>query len=272
MTRRKQWPVALTIAGSDSGGGAGIQADLKTFAALGVHGVSAITCFTAQNPKGIRGIQLAEPKIVRQQMEAVFAELRPAAAKTGMLCSAEIIRAVVKFFQDGKRPPLVVDPVMVATSGDRLIALAAVKVLERELLPQAALVTPNLDEAGILVGRQLATVEDLRGAAREIQARFGCAALVKGGHLPGMREAVDIFNDGQTELLLVAPFIRGMKTHGTGCTYSAAIAGHLALGCDLIQAVRLAKEYITQAIAQSVNVAGHTVLNHFWQREPSRGK
>ncbi len=262
----------MTIAGSDSGGGAGIQADLKTFAALGVHGVSAITCLTAQNPKSICGIQLAEPKIVRQQLEAVLAELRPAAAKTGMLCSAEIIRVVAKFFQDGKRPPLIVDPVMVATSGARLLATAAVKVLQRELLPLTTLVTPNLDEAGILVGKRLSTVEDLRGAAREINARFGCAALVKGGHLPGMREAVDIFYDGETELLLVAPFIRRMKTHGTGCTYSAAITGYLALGCELTEAVQLAKEYITQAIARSTNVAGHTVLNHFWQRELSRGK
>ena len=265
-------PVALTIAGSDSGGGAGIQADLKTFAALGVHGASAITGLTAQNPKGIRGLQSAEPKIVRQQMEAVFAELNPAAAKTGMLLSAEIIRAVVKLFQSGKRPPLIVDPVMVATSGARLLTQSAVKVLLRELLPLAALVTPNLDEAGILVGKRLDTVEDLRGAAREIKAHFGCAALVKGGHLPGMREAVDIFYDGQTEWLLTAPFIRGVKTHGTGCTYSAAIAGYLALGCDLTEAVQLAKEYITQAIAQSTNVAGHTVLNHFWKRERPRGK
>ena len=272
MTRRQQWPVALTIAGSDSGGGAGIQADLKTFAALDVYGASATTCLTAQNPKSIRGLQLAGPKIVRQQLEAVFAELRPAAAKAGMLYSAEIIRVVATFFQSGKRPPLVVDPVMVATSGDRLLALPAVKVLERELLPLAALVTPNLDEAGILVGERLKTVEDLRGAARELKARFGCAALVKGGHLPGMREAVDIFYDGQTELLLVAPFIRGMKTHGTGCTYSAAITGYLALGCNLVQAVRLAKEFITQAIARSAMVAGHTVLNHQWKRERLRGK
>ncbi len=258
-------PVALTIAGSDSGGGAGIQADLKTFAALAVHGASAITALTAQNPNGIRGRQPADPRIVRQQIEAVFAELHPAAVKTGMLCSAEIIRVVVKFFQSGNHPPLIVDPVMVATSGARLLAPSGIKVLLRDLLPLAALVTPNLDEAGILVGKRLDTVEDLRGAARKIKARFGCAALVKGGHLPGMREAVDIFYDGQTELLLTAPFIRGVKPHGSGCTYSAAIAGYLALGCDLPYAVQLAKNFITQAIAQHSVAAKYTVLNSFWE-------
>jgi len=265
MPQRTHLPIALTIAGSDSGGGAGIQADLKTFASLGVHGTCAITCITAQNPEGVRGIQACRPEIVRQQMEAVFAELPPAAVKTGMLYSTEIIRAVAAFFKSGSRPALVVDPVMVATSGARLLKPSAIDLLKRELLPLATLVTPNLDEAEILVGEKLRSVEDLRAAARVLHGRFGCAALVKGGHLRGLKEAVDIFYDGKEELLLSAPFVRGVSTHGTGCTYSAAVAGWLARGCSLNRAVEQAKEYITQAIAGSRVAAGHSVLNSFWK-------
>jgi hydroxymethylpyrimidine/phosphomethylpyrimidine kinase len=261
MHTRKQLPVALTVAGSDSGGGAGIQADLKTFAALGVHGTSAITCITAQNPEGVRGIQACSVEIVRRQVEAVFEELPPAAVKTGMLYSAPIIRVVAAFFRRRQGLPLVVDPVMVSTSGARLFEPAAVRVLRMELLPLATLVTPNLDEAEILVGAKLTSVTDLRAVARTLYQQFGCAALVKGGHLRGLKEAVDIFYDGRQELLLSAPFIRGVSTHGTGCTYSAAIAGHLARGCALALAVQAAKEYITQAIAQSRMAAGHSVLN-----------
>jgi hydroxymethylpyrimidine/phosphomethylpyrimidine kinase len=260
MSKRKQLPVALTIAGSDSGGGAGIQADLKTFAALGVHGTSAITCVTAQNPEGVRGIQACSVEIVRQQIEAVFDALPPAAVKTGMLYSAPIIREVAALLGRHQGLPLVVDPVMVSTSGAQLLKPEAVRVLRAELLPLATLVTPNLDEAEILVGEKLNSVSDLRTAARELQKRFGCAALVKGGHLRGLKEAVDIFYDGREELLLSAPFIRGVSTHGTGCTYSAAIAGHLARGRTLPRAVQAAKEYITQAIAQSRTAAGYSVL------------
>jgi hydroxymethylpyrimidine/phosphomethylpyrimidine kinase len=258
--RIKNLPIALTIAGSDSGGGAGIQADLKTFASLGVHGTSAITCITAQNPKRVLGIQACEPEIVRQQIEAIFSELRPAAVKTGMLYSNEIIRVIVNFFKRGRRPPLVVDPVMVSTSDARLLKPSAIRTLMRELLPLATLVTPNLDEAQILLSRELRSVEDLRFAARQIYERFGCAALVKGGHLRTGKEAADIFYDGKTELLLTAPFIKGVSTHGTGCTYSAAIAALLARGETLTRAVICAKDYITQAIAHSRGVAGHRVL------------
>jgi len=260
MSKRPQLAVALTIAGSDSGGGAGIQADLKTFAALGVHGTSAITCITAQNPKGVYGIQACSVEIVRSQIKAVFDELRPAAVKTGMLYSAPIISVVAEFFRRREGVPLVVDPVMVSTSGAQLLKPAAVKALCAELLPLATLVTPNLDEAEILVGHKLTSVADLRTAARELQKCFGCAVLVKGGHLRGLKEAVDIFYDVRQELLLSAPFIRGVSTHGTGCTYSAAIAGHLARSCSLPRAVQEAKEFITQAIAQSRIVAGHSVL------------
>jgi len=225
MPKQKDIPVALTIAGSDSGGGAGIQADLKTFAALGVHGTSAITCVTAQNPRRVRGIQACEPEIVRGQIEAVMEELPPAAVKTGMLYSAEIIQAVVEHFKSN-RIPLVVDPVMISTSGSRLLKPSAIKLLKSELLPLATLVTPNLDEAIILTGRELKSPEDLRWAAQKIQEKFDCAALIKGGHLRNSKEAVDIYFDGANELLLTAPFVKGVHTHGTGCTYSAAITGY----------------------------------------------
>lgn len=261
MPRITHCPVALTIAGSDSGGGAGIQADLKTFAAFGVHGACAITCLTAQNPRRVLAVQSATAKMLRQQIEAVFQELPPAAVKTGMLLSAENVRAVANVLKSRRRPPLVVDPVMVSTSGARLLAPAALKVLEEQLLPLATLVTPNLHEAEILTAGKIASVEEMRAAACEIHARFGCAALVKGGHLRGMREAVDIFCDGRTELLLTAPFIQGVRTHGTGCTCSAAITAALARGHDLPRAVRLAKDYVARSIAGSYRVGKHFALN-----------
>src|SRR6266568_803265 len=205
---------ALTIAGSDSGGGAGIQADLKTFASLGVHGTSVITCVTAQNPRRVKGIQVCNVRSVRQQLEAIFEELRPAAAKTGMLYSTPIIRAVADFFRRCQPFPLVVDPVMVSTSGTPLLKAGATKTLLAELFPLATLVMPNLPEAEIIVGRTLKSVEDMRRAARMLHERFGCAAVVKGGHLRGLRDAADIFYDGRQELLLSAPFIRGLRTHG----------------------------------------------------------
>ena len=263
MTSRVRLPIALTIAGSDSGGGAGIQADLKTFAALGVHGTSAITCITAQNPKKVFAVQQCDAKIVRQQVEAVFAELPPRAVKTGMLYSEEIVRVVVSFFKTRKRIPLVVDPVMVATSGASLLKPSARKILQDELLPLATLVTPNLDETKILIGKRPQSVEEMRAAAQEIFLRFGCAALVKGGHLPGTRQAADFFFDGRTELLLTAPFVCGVRLHGTGCTYSAAISAHLACGRPLSRAVKLAKTYVTQTIAKSVRTGEHDALNHF---------
>src|SRR3989440_2145124 len=263
MSKAFHLSVALSIAGSDSGGGAGIQADLKTFASLGLHGASAVTCITAQNPKGVRGIQACDPKIVRQQIEAVFEELPPAAVKTGLLFSGDIVRIVARFFKGRKRPPLVVDPVMVSTSGTRLLGPAAVRLLREQLLPLAALVTPNLDETAVLVGKRPASVEEMRAAAREIRSRYGCAALVKGGHLRGVREAIDIFYDGKTELLLRAPFVKAISTHGTGCAYSAAIAGYLARGCGLARAVEQAKHYITGAIASNLAATRHAVLNHF---------
>ncbi len=265
MAQRKKLPIALTVAGSDSGGGAGIQADLKTFAALGVHGTSAITCLTAQNPRGVRGVLATTPANLRQQIEAVFEELPPAAVKTGMLFSAKLIEVVVAHFQKRRRPPLVVDPVMVATSGARLLEPAAMRALTKRLLPLATLVTPNLDEAQLLLDLPIRDEEDLRTAARRLHEEYGCAALVKGGHLRGAREAVDIFFDGEEELMLSAPFVRGVSTHGTGCTYSAAITALLARGCSLPEAVTQAKEFITGAIAESVHAGRHPVLNWFWE-------
>lgn len=262
MSLTKPLPVALTIAGSDSGGGAGIQADLNTFAALGVHGTCAVTCLTAQNPTGVRAIQSAASKMVRQQIEAVCAELPPRAIKTGMLYSTEIIMTVVDYFERRKRVPLVVDPVMVATSGARLLELSAIEAMRHDLIPLATLVTPNLAEASLLLGRKLLSVDDLRTAARELHDRWGCAALVKGGHLEDrdLREAVDLYFDGKSELLLTAPRVTGISTHGTGCTYSAAIAGYLAQGQKLPEAVQNAKQFITQAIHQSRRISRHHVL------------
>ncbi len=258
-------PIALTIAGSDSGGGAGIQADLKTFASLGVHGTSALTCITAQNPRGVRGIQPCSVQLLQGQLEAVFDELPPAAVKTGMLYSAAIIHAVAAFLAGRGGPLLVVDPVLVSTSGTPLLEPGALKALLAELLPLASLVTPNVPEAQLLTGRKLDSVQDLREAARDLHRRFGCAALVKGGHLRRLREAADIFYDGRQELLLSAPFIRGVRTHGTGCVYSAAIAGFLARGLPLPRAVCRAKHYITQAIATSRRAGRHWVLNMSWR-------
>jgi len=254
-------PVALTIAGSDSGGGAGIQADLKTFAALGVHGASVITAVTAQNPRRVLGVQPCQPEIVRKQLEAVFSEMKPAAVKTGMLYSAEIVSAVANFFS---RRQLIVDPVLVSSSGAPLLKPSAVRLLQSRLLPLARLVTPNLFEAEILTGRKLTSIEDLRFAAKEIHRRFGCAALVKGGHMRGGQEAADVFFDGRTELLLTARRVKGVKTHGTGCTYSAAIASFLARGKSLPDAVTLAKAHITEAIVRHQLAGGHAVLNNFW--------
>lgn len=265
MKKPTQLPVALTIAGSDSGGGAGIQADLKSFAALGVHGTSAITCLTAQNPKGVRGIQACSPRILREQILAVFEELPPAAVKSGMLYSAPLIGVVIEMFSARHVPPLVLDPVMVATSGARLLKPAAIRLLRERLLPLATLITPNLQEAEVLTGRKLLGVEDLRLAARELHERYGVAALLKGGHLRGLKDAVDIYYDGKEELLLSAPFVQGVSTHGTGCTYSAAITAWLARGVALPEAVRRAKEFITQAIGQSQLAGKHFVLNSFWR-------
>ena len=255
-------PVALTIAGSDSGGGAGIQADLRTFAALGVHGTCAITCITAQNPRRVAWIQPCEPELVRAQIESVVTVLRPAAAKTGMLFSDAIVHVVAQFFRKAKPPALLVDPVMRATSGARLIEARALTTLKRELLPLATLVTPNLHEARILAGIEIATLNEARRAARLIFDRYGCAVLLKGGHLECGLRANDVFFDGTNDLILRAPRIKGLSTHGTGCTLSAAITAQLARGVGLSDSAQRAKEFVTRAIRKSYAVGKHPILDH----------
>ena len=263
MKQIKKRPVALTIAGSDSGGGAGIQADLKTFAAFGVHDTCAITSVTAQNPRRVLAVEGVSPQLIRQQIEAVFAELPPSAVKTGMLFSAKIVAVVADFFKASprKKTPMVVDPVMVATSGATLLSAAAIGRLRNDLLPLATLVTPNISEAVILAGQEIESIEDMRRAAKRIHAQFGCAVLLKGGHLPESPEVVDIFFDGRIELMLAAPRVSGIRTHGTGCTYSAAVCAALALGNDLPRAVQIAKQFISSAIAGSYRAEGHFALN-----------
>lgn len=262
MSTHRAQPVALTIAGSDSGGGAGVQADLKTFASLAVHGATAVTCITAQSPNSISAIRPLPASLVRAQIEEVVEAFSPAACKTGMLLSSEIIRMVHQFIRE--RPlPLVVDPVMIATSGARLLRPSALRAL-KELCSAAILVTPNLAEAKVFSGRKVDSPEEMRAAARILHSQLGCAVLVKGGHLKDSLSAIDIFFDGEEEVPLVAPFISQVNTHGTGCTYSAAITALLARGAGLREAVEEAKGYITQAIAQSVRVGEFDVLNSFW--------
>jgi hydroxymethylpyrimidine/phosphomethylpyrimidine kinase len=259
MAKAKTMAIALTVAGSDSGGGAGIQADLKTFDRLGVHGASAITCLTAQNPGCVTGIQACSPAMLRRQLEAVFEALPPAAAKTGMLYSSALIRVVADFFQSHPTA-LVVDPVMVSTSGARLLLPAAVERLKAELFPRATLLTPNLDEAEILLGERIRSLPELQAAARELHHRFGCAVLVKGGHLRRLKQATDVFVNDSEELVLRAKFVRGVGTHGTGCTFSAAITAYLAMGRSLRRSVIAAKDHITLAIRHTRRIGAHSVL------------
>ncbi|HZL13689.1 MAG TPA: bifunctional hydroxymethylpyrimidine kinase/phosphomethylpyrimidine kinase [Verrucomicrobiae bacterium] len=270
MASRKNLPVALTIAGSDSGGGAGIQADLKTFAALGVHGASAITCLTAQNPKRVLGIETVSPKMLRQQLEAVFEELNPRAVKIGMLFSAKNISIVANFFRtpnsELRTLKLIVDPVLISTSGTKLLEPNTLNIFCEKLLPLATLVTPNLFEAEILSGQKITSLEEMSDAAEKIHSRFGCAVLVKGGHLkskvqgPKSKVAADLFFDGKTELLLSAPFVKNIRTHGTGCVYSAAICAELAKGKNLIGAVQIGKKFVTRAISESYKIGNHFAL------------
>src|SRR3954453_8861684 len=237
---------ALTIAGSDSGGGAGIQADLKTFSALGVFGMSAITAITAQNTLGVTAVFELPPELVAAQIDAVVTDIGVDAAKTGMIANAEIIRVVAAKVREHGISTLVVDPVMVATSGDRLLREEAVEALRTELIPLATVVTPNLPEAAVLLGREVATLDQMRDAARAIVGLGARSVLVKGGHLAG--DAVDIFYDGNQFAELTARRIDTTSTHGTGCTLASAIAALLAKGESLERAIQGAKAYVTAAI------------------------
>ena len=258
----------LSIAGSDSGGGAGIQADLKTFAALGCYGTTAITAVTAQNTLGVTAIHAVPAEILQAQLAAVFDDIGVDAVKIGMLHSPEIVRVVAQALRSHRVRHVVLDPVMVATSGDRLIAPETVAVLVRELFPLACVVTPNLDEAALLLGRPIETVGQLDDAARDLLALGAPAVLLKGGHLAGDTVVDLLAVAGQPPAewqRLQSARIASRNVHGTGCTLSSAIAAQLALGHDLPQAVTLARSYILQAIATGADVrtgAGHGPLNH----------
>jgi len=258
-------PVALTIAGSDSGGGAGIQADLKTFAALGVHGTSAITAITAQNTLGVTEILALPVALVRAQIDAVVSDLGADAAKTGMLASAQIIEVVAGAIEELGIALLVVDPVMVAKGGARLLHEEAVTALRSRLLPLAAVATPNLPEAQVLLGRPIRTPEERRQAARDIFELGARAVVVKGGHADE-ELAIDAYFDGEREEELVAPRTPTRNTHGSGCVFSAAIAAGLARGKDPFSAVRDAKEFITGAIHHSLEIGrGHGPVNPMYR-------
>jgi hydroxymethylpyrimidine/phosphomethylpyrimidine kinase len=253
--------VVLTVAGSDSGGGAGIQADLRTFAAHGVHGTSAITAVTAQNSVAVLDWVSLEPRMVVAQIEAVASDMDVAAVKTGMLATAAIVSAVAEAIGRLALPLVVVDPVMVAKSGDRLLDRDAETAYRERLLPLATVVTPNLPEAEALLGRPVRTLVEMREAARALLAMGSRAVVVKGGHLEG--DAVDVFWDGERLEDLPAPRIATTNTHGTGCTYSAAITARLALGDPLLEAVRGAKAYLTEAIRRSYSIGhGHGPVDH----------
>ena len=260
MTIRK----ALTIAGSDSGAGAGIQADLKTFAAHGVYGTSAITAITAQNTIGVAAVLAVTPKLVGAQIDAIIADIGAHAVKTGMLANTAIIGLVANKIRQHRLMNIVVDPVMFATSGDLLIEKSAVAALRSKLVPLASVVTPNIPEAEALTGMKLGSAEDIKEAAKRIVKMGAKTVLIKGGHLKG--SAMDLFYDGKKFTALNAPRIGTKNTHGTGCTLSAAIAANLANGENIVAAVTNAKRYITDALRHSYRIgSGHSPVHHFYR-------
>jgi hydroxymethylpyrimidine/phosphomethylpyrimidine kinase len=259
-------PVALTIAGSDSSGGAGIQADLKTFAALGVYGASAITALTAQNTQGLTGILPVPPEFVVEQIDAVFGDLAVGAVKIGMVAQFAVIEAIVASLKRWAPKHIVLDPVMVATSGDRLLNLGAVEALRSELIPIASIITPNLPEAAALLDEAVASDATAIQSQGQRLLTLGCpAVLIKGGHGEG-RESVDYLVRADGVIALPAPRVATNNTHGTGCSLSSAIAAGLAKGEPLETAVRNAKSFISAAIANADRFAvghGHGPIHHF---------
>jgi hydroxymethylpyrimidine/phosphomethylpyrimidine kinase len=258
VTRRSQSaatvPVALTIAGSDSSAGAGVQADLKTFSSLGIYGLTAVTCVVAEIPGKVSRIEPVSAKLVREQITVLCRSFPIAAAKTGLLYSAETVETVVRALADvlansARRFPLVIDPVMTATSGDRLLEPSAIELYESKLFPLATLITPNVDEAGKLLGQKIQDRQSMEKAARALARKYRVSILLKGGHLAGSR-AIDLLFAGGKITEFAAPFVRGVATHGTGCTYSAAITASLASGLSLEKAIGRAKEFVTASIAQ----------------------
>ena len=260
-------PIALTIAGSDSSAGAGAQADLKTFAALEVYGLTVVTCVVAEMPGKVTRIQDIGPDIVREQLQVLLDGFPISAIKTGMLYSAEIISTVAQTLADrGKKIPIVVDPVMVATSGDALLRPDAIAAYERDLFPRATLITPNLAEAAKLLGEPIRTVTRMRTAGKKLLKKYQVSILLKGGHLMGNR-AIDLLFVGNKVIEFSAPFVRGVSTHGTGCTYSAAITAGLAHGLDLEESIGRAKKFVSATIAQHFQWKSNTgglihALNH----------
>ena len=257
-------PTVLTIAGSDSGAGAGIQADLKTFAALGVYGTSALTAVTAQNTVGVTAVHEIPTEVIAAQIEAVISDIGADAVKTGMLSSSAIVEMVAQELKRHGVERLVVDPVMIAKSGDSLLQPEAVEALRSKLLPLAALVTPNIPEAEVLTGLTITSLDDMRRAAELIVGMGSRSVVVKGGHLAG--PATDLFYDGAQFKEFTAPRIDTANTHGTGCTFASAVAAGLACDMRVFDAVAQAKEYVTEAILRSFPIGqGHGPLNHFYK-------
>ncbi|HEY8783030.1 MAG TPA: bifunctional hydroxymethylpyrimidine kinase/phosphomethylpyrimidine kinase [Mucilaginibacter sp.] len=264
---RYKYPIVLSIAGSDSGGGAGIQADLKTVSALGCFATTAITAVTAQNTLGVSGIHPVPVEFVEAQIKAVMEDMRPSAIKIGMVQSRGLAVAIATILKRYPGVPIVFDPVMAATSGDSLTDSDMVGILKQELFPLAKIVTPNLDEASMLTGIEIATIEDMKKAARLIM-QYGCyAVLIKGGHLKGP-DLYDVYLDKNSDKRIFrSEAIDTINTHGTGCSLSSAIASYIALGNDLQTSIAQSKIYIQQAIEQGKDVrtgAGHGPLNHFF--------
>ena len=260
-----EYPRVLSIAGSDSGGGAGIQADLKTFSALGCYGMTAITALTAQNTCGVRAIHAVPPQMLRDQIDAVMEDIGADAVKIGMLHSPEIVQTVAQAIDRHAMQHVVFDPVMVATSGAVLIDDAAIEVLVRELFGRAAVITPNLDEAALLVGYPLGSKQDMERAAFDLLAKGARAVLLKGGHLPGHNVMDLLLSAGGEKLWMEAPRIDSPNPHGTGCTLSSAIAAHLALGASLPDAVQQARNFVREALQAGAQVhtgKGSGPLNH----------
>lgn len=256
---------ALSIAGSDSGGAAGTQADLKTFAAHGVYGTCAVTALTAQNTVGVIGIHVVPAEFVTAQIEAVVGDIGCDAVKTGMLATSAIVEAVAASIAALELPNLVVDPVMIAKGGDSLMDEDAIHAVKAALLPLARVTTPNVPEAEILAGMRIRSLGDMRAAARRIMRLGPAGVIVKGGHLPD-EPVTDLLLDGDREIELCGPRIEGRHTHGTGCTFGAALAARLALGDSLEDAARGAKEYVAGAMRHGIDVGrGHQPLGHFWR-------
>ncbi|AZO93626.1 bifunctional hydroxymethylpyrimidine kinase/phosphomethylpyrimidine kinase [Halocella sp. SP3-1] len=270
---------ALTIAGSDSGGGAGIQADLKTFSALGVYGLSVITSITAQNTTGVIAVEDISPAMVAKQIDAVFSDIQIDAVKIGMVSNREIIKVIVEELRKWDVKNIVLDPVMMSESGSKLLDVEARSTLIKELIPLADIITPNLSEASVLLERDVITLKDMEKAVEEL-TKMGCSSvLLKGGHLTDRTlakmttKAIDVYYDGQSLLRYQADRVKTRNIHGTGCTYSSAIAAYLAFGFKMDRSIARAKDYITGAIQNSFNIGeGAGPTNHFYNLWKEKGE